>query len=192
MPFEVEPTAIPEVLVVRPKRYGDDRGWFAEVWQGGAFAELGGGLPSSFVQVNQSRSARGVIRGLHFQWDPPQGKLMRVVRGRALMVAVDIRPGSPTLGRHVTCEGSEDEPLLFWAPASFARGFCALADATEVEYFVTATYQPAHESGIRWDDPAVGIRWPVAEPRLSPKDAAAGTLADWLARPESGAFAYPR
>jgi dTDP-4-dehydrorhamnose 3,5-epimerase len=189
VPFEVEPTAIPEVLVVRPKRYGDDRGWFAEVWQGAAFAELGGGLPSSFVQVNQSRSAQGVVRGLHFQWDPPQGKLMRVVRGRALMVAVDIRPGSPTVGRHVACEGSEDEPLLFWAPASFARGFCALADVTEVEYFVTATYDPAHESGIRWDDPALAIPWPVADPQLSPKDAAAGTLADWLARPEAQAFA---
>jgi dTDP-4-dehydrorhamnose 3,5-epimerase len=191
MPFEVEPTAIPEVRIVRPRRFGDDRGWFAEVWQGGAFAELGGGLPTTFVQVNQSRSARGVVRGLHFQWDPPQGKLMRVVRGRAFMVAVDIRPGSPTLGQAVTLEGSEDEPVLFWAPASFARGFCSLADVTEVEYFCTATYDPSHESGIRWDDPALAIPWPVAEPQLSPKDAAAGTLADWLARPESAAFRHP-
>ena len=191
MPFEVEPTAIPEVRIVRPRRFGDDRGWFAEVWQGGSFAELGGGLPTTFVQVNQSRSARGVVRGLHFQWDPPQGKLMRVVRGRAFMVAVDIRPGSPTLGQAVTLEGSEDEPMLFWAPASFARGFCSLADVTEVEYFCTATYDPSHESGIRWDDPALAIPWPVAEPQLSPKDAAAGTLADWLARPESAAFRHP-
>jgi len=191
VPFEVEPTAIPEVLIVRPKRYGDDRGWFAEVWQGGTFAELGGGLPASFAQVNQSRSARGVVRGLHFQWDPPQGKLMRVVRGRAFMVAVDIRPGSPTLGTVVTCEGSDDAPVLFWAPASFARGFCALSDVTEIEYFCTATYDPSHESGIRWDDPALAIPWPVAEPQLSAKDAAAGTLADWLARPESEAFRHP-
>ena len=87
MPFEIERTAIPEVLLVRPKRFGDDRGWFAEVWQDGAFEGLGLGLPTSFRQVNQSRSAAGVVRGLHFQWDPPQGKLMRVVRGRALMVA---------------------------------------------------------------------------------------------------------
>ena len=188
MPFEVEPTAIPEVLVVRPKRYGDDRGWFAEVWQGGAFEELGMGLPSSFVQVNQSRSTRGVIRGLHFQWDPPQGKLMRVVTGRALMVAVDIRPGSPTLGRHVAVEGTADEPLLFWAPATFARGFCALSDLAEIEYFCTAPYNPAAESGIRWDDPDIGIAWPVDDPQLSAKDAAAGSLADWLARPESAAF----
>jgi dTDP-4-dehydrorhamnose 3,5-epimerase len=190
MPFTVEQTAIPEVLVVRPRLFGDARGWFTEVLQADAFAELGLGLPTRFVQVNQSRSARGVIRGLHFQWDPPQAKLMRVVRGRAFMVAVDIRPGSPTLGQGVTVEGSEDEPVLFWAPASFARGFCALADVTEIEYFCTATYNPRCESGIRWDDPALGIGWPVEEPSLSPKDAGADSLADWLARPESALFAF--
>ncbi len=140
MPFTVEATAIPEVLIVRPRLFGDDRGWFTEVLQVDAFAELGGGLPTTFVQVNQSRSSHGVVRGLHFQWDPPQAKLMRVVRGRAFMVAVDIRPGSPTLGQVVTIEGSQDEPVLFWAPASFARGFCALADVTEIEYFCSATY----------------------------------------------------
>ncbi|HKF84765.1 MAG TPA: dTDP-4-dehydrorhamnose 3,5-epimerase family protein, partial [Candidatus Limnocylindrales bacterium] len=111
MPFSIERTAIPEVLVVRPRLFPDERGWFAEIAQTDAFEALGEGLPTRFVQVNQSRSAHGVIRGLHFQWDPPQGKLMRVVAGRALMVAVDIRPGSPTLGRHVAVEGSADEPL---------------------------------------------------------------------------------
>ena len=191
MPFEVERTAIPEVLLVHPTRFGDERGWFAEIWQGAAFHELGRGLPATFVQVNQSRSAAGVVRGLHFQWDPPQGKLMRVVRGRAFMVAVDIRPGSPTLGQVVTCEGSEREPLLFWAPASFARGFCSLVDDTEVEYFVTARYEPAHEAGIRWDDPALAIPWPVSGPQLSPRDAEAPTLAEWLARPEAEAFRHP-
>ena len=190
MPYTVERTAIPEVLVVRPRLFGDERGWFTEVLNIEAFAELGLGLPTRFAQVNQSRSARGVIRGLHFQWDPPQGKLMRVVRGRAFMIAADIRPGSPTLGQVVTVEGSEEEPVLFWAPASFARGFCALADVTEIEYFCTAGYNPACESGIRWDDPALGIRWPVSEPSLSPKDTAAGTLADWLARPEAAGFRY--
>ena len=188
MPFEVEPTAIPEVLLVRPKRYGDERGWFAEVWQGQGFEGLGRGLPTAFAQVNQSRSARGVVRGLHFQWDPPQGKLMRVVTGRAFMVAVDIRPGSPTLGRHVAVEGSADEPLLFWAPAPFARGFCALSDVAEIEYFCTAPYNARAESGIRWDDPAIGISWPVAEPVLSAKDAQAPTLAEWLAGPDSARF----
>jgi dTDP-4-dehydrorhamnose 3,5-epimerase len=188
VPFTVEPTSIPEVLIVRPRLFPDDRGWFTEVLRADAFEALG--LPARFVQVNQSRSARGVVRGLHFQWDPPQAKLMRVVTGRAFMVAVDIRPGSPTLGRHVAVEGSADEPLLFWAPASFARGFCALSDVTEVEYFCTGTYNPACESAIRWDDPAVGIEWPVGLPLMSGKDAAAGTLADWLARPVSAAFAW--
>ena len=188
MPFTVEPTAIPEVVLVRPRRFGDERGWFAEILQTGAFAELG--LPTRFEQVNQSRSARGVVRGLHFQWDPPQGKLMRVVAGRAFMVAADVRPGSPTLGQVVTVEASADEPVLFWAPASFARGFAALADTTEIEYFCTAPYNGANEGGIRWDDPDFAIRWPVEVPLLSPKDAAAGTFADWLARPESAAFAY--
>jgi dTDP-4-dehydrorhamnose 3,5-epimerase len=191
LPFTVEPTAIPEVLIVRPRLFPDERGWFTEVLQIDAFEALGGGLPTRFVQVNQSRSSRGVVRGLHFQWDPPQGKLMRVVTGRAVMVAVDIRPGSPTLGRHVTVEGSADDPLLFWAPASFARGFCALSDVTEIEYFCTGSYNAARESAIRWDDPVLAIPWPVGqgEAQLSAKDAAAGTLADWLARPESAVFA---
>jgi dTDP-4-dehydrorhamnose 3,5-epimerase len=186
MPFTVEPTALPEVVVVRPHAFPDERGWFAEILRADVFAELG--LPAEFVQVNQSRSDRGVIRGLHFQWDPPQGKLMRVVAGRAFLVAVDIRPGSPTVGRHVALEASAAEPLLVWAPASFARGFAALEDGTEIEYFCTATWNGAAEGIIRWNDPELGIPWPVEAPRLSPKDAAAGTLRDWLARPESAAF----
>ena len=188
MPFSVEPAAIPDVRIIRPRVFPDERGWFMEVLRADGFAELG--LPTEFRQVNQSRSARGVIRGLHFQWDPPQGKLMRVVAGRAFLVAVDIRPGSPTLGGVVTVEASSDDPMLVWAPASFARGFCALADGTEVEYFCTAPYNPAAESIIRWDDPALGIAWPVSSPGLSPKDAAAGTLEDWLARQESAAFGH--
>jgi dTDP-4-dehydrorhamnose 3,5-epimerase len=190
VPFSIERTPIPEVLVVRPRLFPDDRGWFAEIAQAGAFESLGEGLPTRFVQVNQSRSTRGVVRGLHFQWDPPQGKLMRVVAGRALMVAVDIRPGSPTLGRHVAVEGSADEPLLFWAPASFARGFCVLSDHADVEYFCTAEYNPDAESGIRWDDPEIDIGWPVDDPVVSAKDAGAGSLADWLARPEAVVFRH--
>jgi dTDP-4-dehydrorhamnose 3,5-epimerase len=188
VPFTVEPTSIPEVLIVRPRRFPDERGWFAEIARTDVFAELGHGLPTTFAQVNQSRSERGVIRGLHFQWDPPQGKLMRVVSGRAFMVAVDIRPGSPTLGRYVSLEASAEEPVLFWAPASFARGFAVLSDVAEIEYFCTAPYNPASESGIRWDDPAIGIEWPVAQPLVSAKDANARTLAAWLARPEAGVF----
>lgn len=188
MPFTLEPTAIPEVLIARPRTFPDGRGWFAEIIRADSFEPLG--LPTRFVQVNQSRSSRGVVRGLHFQWDPPQGKLMRVVAGRAFMVAVDIRPGSPTLGRHVAVEASADEPLLFWAPAPFARGFCALADVTEVEYFCTGTYNAAGELAICYDDPDVGIRWPVEAPQLSSRDAAARSLADWLAAPELAKFAW--
>lgn len=188
MPFTIEATEIPEVRIVRPRVFPDERGWFLEVLQLDVFAELG--LPTRFVQVNQSRSSRGVVRGLHFQWDPPQGKLMRVVAGRAFLVAVDIRPGSPTLGRSVTLEASADEPVLVWAPATFARGFAALSDTTEIEYFCTAPYNPACESGIRWDDPAIGIRWPLDSPALSAKDAAAGSLADWLSNPASAAFSH--
>jgi dTDP-4-dehydrorhamnose 3,5-epimerase len=190
VPFTLEETSIPGVVLVRPRVFADERGWFAEIVQVAAFGDLGTGLPVSFVQVNQSRSARGVVRGLHFQWDPPQGKLMRVVTGRALMVAADIRPGSPTLGRHVAVEASADEPLLFWAPASFARGFCALSEVAEIEYFCTAPYNPTAEAGIRFDDPDIGIEWPVAAPLLSARDAAAPSLAAWLARPESAAFRY--
>jgi dTDP-4-dehydrorhamnose 3,5-epimerase len=188
MPFTIEPTELPEVKIVRPRVFPDERGWFLEVQQAGAFAELG--LPTSFVQVNQSRSSTGVIRGLHFQWDPPQGKLMRVVAGRAFLVAADIRPGSPTLGRVVTVTVSADEPVLVWAPASFARGFAALSEVTEVEYFCTAEYRPACESAIRWDDPTLAIDWPIAAPLVSAKDAVAGSLEGWLARPESAAFAH--
>jgi dTDP-4-dehydrorhamnose 3,5-epimerase len=186
VPFTIEATALPEVRIVRPRLFSDERGWFTEVLREDALAELG--IDARFVQVNQSRSVRGVVRGLHFQWDPPMGKLMRVVSGRAFLVAVDIRRDSPTLGRSVTLEASADEPVLVWAPPSFARGFAALSDVAEIEYFCTATYNAAGESGIRWDDPELAIPWPVAGPLLSPKDAVAGTLADWLTRPESQAF----
>jgi dTDP-4-dehydrorhamnose 3,5-epimerase len=145
-------------------------------------------LPEGFLQMNHSRSARGVIRGLHFQWDRPMGKLMRVIVGRAFLVAVDIRVGSPTLGKWVGIEADADEPRLLWAPATYARGFCVLWDVAEIEYLTTATYNKATESGILWNDPAIGIDWPVDSPRLSPKDRDAQTLAEWLARPESANF----
>jgi len=182
----VERTELEDVLVVRPGRFDDERGFFAEIFRSDVWAAAG--LPSAFAQVNQSRSRRGVIRGLHFQWDPPQGKLMRVVRGAAFCVAADIRPDSPTLGRWVGHTLTADDLAFVWAPAAFARGFCALEDGTDVEYLVTATYNRTAESGIRWNDPRIAIRWPVHEPLLSAKDASAQTLDDWLARPEAEAF----
>ena len=188
MPYSIEPTAIHEVKIVVPETLPDDRGFFMGVYHQDLFAELG--LPKRFVQLNQSHSGKGVVRGLHFQWDPPMGKLMRVIVGRAFLVAVDVRIGSPTLGRWVGVEMSADEPRHLWAPASFARGICVLSDFAEIEYLTTGFYNPACESGIRWNDPAVGIEWPVSDPILSPKDAAAQTLQEWLARPEAANFAY--
>lgn len=186
MDVRIEGTELDEVLIVHPGRLDDERGFFAEIFRTDVWAAAG--LPSSFAQVNQSRSRRGVVRGLHFQWDPPQGKLMRVVQGQAFCVAVDIRPGSPTLGRWVGVTLSADDPRFVWAPAWFARGFCALTDVTDVEYLVTSVYNREAESGIRWDDPAIGIEWPIDNPQLSTKDAAAQALEAWLARPESEAF----
>jgi dTDP-4-dehydrorhamnose 3,5-epimerase len=191
MPFRVRRTTIPEVLVVEHEAFEDERGFFTEVYREDRFAEHAGlGLPSRFVQLNHSRSVRGVVRGLHFQWQPPMGKLMRVARGEAFLVAVDIRPGSPTLGQHVSLVVSDQNRVELWAPASFARGFCALSDVVDVEYLTTGTYNPATESGIRWDDPAIGIDWPVSDPLLSSKDAGAQSLADWLARPEAQRFRF--
>jgi dTDP-4-dehydrorhamnose 3,5-epimerase len=188
MPFRIEPTALDAVKLVVPDVYPDGRGFFMEVYRADLFAALG--LPDRFLQLNHSRSARGVVRGLHFQWQPPMGKLMRVVAGRAFLVAVDIRKGSPTLGRWVGFECSADEPRLLWAPASFARGFGVLSDVAEIEYLTTGTYNRACESGIRWNDPAVGIEWPLSDPILSAKDAAAQTLQEWLARPEADNFRF--
>jgi dTDP-4-dehydrorhamnose 3,5-epimerase len=119
------------------------------------------------------------------------GKLMRVARGEAFIVAADIRPGSPTLGRSESLVASDENHLQLWAPASFARGFCVLSDIADIEYLTTGTYGPEAESGIAWNDPDIGIEWPIAEPILSAKDAAAQSLADWLARPEAQHFRYP-
>jgi dTDP-4-dehydrorhamnose 3,5-epimerase len=163
-----------------------------EVYRRDLFEPLG--LPAEFVQLNHSRSARGVVRGLHFQWQPAMGKLMRVTSGRAFLVAVDIRKGSPSLGEWFGIELSEDAPRQVWAPAGFARGFAVLSDHAEIEYLCTGTYNQAAESGIRWDDPEIGIEWPLDEldeaPTLSDKDRSAQSLAEWLERPESDRFLY--
>ena len=146
------------------------------------------GLNLNFVQDNHSKSAKGVVRGLHFQWEPPMGKLMRVSVGRAFVVAVDIRKGSATLGHWFGLEIDAETHIQIWAPAGFARGFCALTDVAEVQYKCTGIYNPAAESGIRWDDPDVAIDWPISHPILSDKDRNAQTLADWLTRPEAENF----
>jgi len=160
--MQVETTAIEAVKIVTPKRHGDARGWFMETWSRRGFASAG--IDVDFVQDNQSLSAEaGVIRGLHFQVAPsPQGKLVRAVRGAILDVAVDIRVGSPTYGRHVAVELTAENGRQLWVPVGFAHGFCTLEPMTEVVYKVTGYYDPAADKGLAFDDPALAIAWPVA------------------------------
>lgn len=176
--LEVRETGLAGVLEIRPKRFQDERGFFSEVWNAAAFRDAG--IDTDFVQDNHSRSARGVLRGLHYQLPPvPQAKLVRVSRGRIFDVAVDIRRSSPTFGQWTGVELSAEDWNQLLVPAGFAHGFLALEDGTEVQYKVSAAYSPAHDRGIRPDDPAIGIDWPLPteECILSAKDRAAPTLA---------------
>ncbi len=177
-----------EVVLLQSEIYRDRRGYFYEVFKKSELERHG--VPSLFVQENQSGSIKNVVRGLHFQWDPPMGKLMRVTKGKAYLVAVDIRKNSPTLGKWVGVEASEDNRYILWAPAYFARGFAVLSDYAEIQYLVTGEYNNKAESGVLWNDPEIGIKWPVSEPILSDKDKNAQTLREWLKRPESDNFIY--
>ena len=188
MPINVESRHFDEVYVLVPEIFQDPRGFFSETFRADQFQALG--LTAAFVQDNHSGSHKGVVRGLHFQWDPPMSKLMRVTRGSAFLVAVDIRKGSPTLGRWFGVEASAENRRQVWAPPYFARGFCVLSDYAEIQYKCSVLYNSKTESGIRWDDPAIGIRWPLADVQLSEKDKKARTLADWIASPEADHFQY--
>ena len=174
------PTAIPEVLILEPKVFGDARGFFFESFNQKAFNEATG-LNLNFVQDNHSRSAKGVLRGLHYQLPPhAQGKLVRVVRGAVFDVAVDIRQGSPTFGRWVGVELSEDNHRQLWIPPGFAHGFLTLSDSADFLYKTTDYYAPSHERCIAWNDPALNIQWPDIgmAPQLSGKDQAGLALRD--------------
>jgi dTDP-4-dehydrorhamnose 3,5-epimerase len=190
MEIKVESRSFRDVAVLVPDIFQDSRGFFMETFRDDKFRELG--LPHQFVQDNHSRSVRGVVRGLHFQWEPPMGKLMRVTQGAAFLVAVDIRKGSPTLGKWIGVEASTENRRQVWAPAGFARGFCVLSDVAEIQYKCTGIYSSKAESGILWSDPQIGIEWPVqaAQAELSEKDKKAQTLAQWLATTESEYFRY--
>ena len=188
MAITIETRQLDEVVVLVPQVLEDSRGFFMETFRADQFRNHG--LPIEFVQDNHSRSSRGVLRGLHFQWDPPMGKLMRVTFGTAFLVAVDIRRDSPNLGKWFGLEVSAVNKKQVWAPAGFARGFCVLSDFAEVQYKCTGIYNNKAESGIRWDDPAIGIEWPVKNPELSEKDRKAQTLAQWLDSPNSEQFKY--
>ena len=181
------------VVLTHPDVFEDERGFFMEVFRADQFAELG--LPVNFTQDNHSRSRKGVLRGLHFQWDPPMSKLMRVTYGSAFLVAVDIRKGSPTLGQWFGIEASAQNKKQVWAPPGFARGFYVLSEYAEVQYKCTGIYNSQAESGIRWNDPRVGIQWPIDDPSkvvLSEKDRNARTLEEWLASPESDRLRFER
>ena len=188
MEIKIESRLSEDVVVVVPEVFQDSRGFFMETFREDQFKALG--LPYQFVQDNHSRSVKGVTRGLHFQWDPPMAKLMRVSLGSAFLVAVDIRKGSPTLGKWFGIEVSAENRRQVWAPAGFARGFCVLSDLAEIQYKCTGLYNPKGESGIRWDDPEIGVKWPTTNALLSEKDKKAQTLAQWLASPLSDNFRY--
>lgn len=190
MEMKLESRSLRDVVVLVPDIFRDDRGFFMETFREDQFKA--NDLPVQFVQDNHSRSVKGVVRGLHFQWEPPMGKLMRVSLGSAFLVAVDIRKGSPTLGKWVGFEVSAENRRQVWAPAGFARGFCVLSDVAEIQYKCTGIYNNKGESGILWNDPKIGIDWPIKieNALLSEKDKRAQTLAQWLSRPESANFAY--
>lgn len=179
MPYTVTPTAIPDVLVLTPKVFGDSRGFFFESFNQQDFRQATG-LDVNFVQDNHSRSTQGVLRGLHYQLPPhAQGKLVRCVRGAVFDVAVDIRKSSPTFGKWVGVELSEDNHQQLWIPPGFAHGFLTLTDTADFLYKTTDYYTPPCDCGIAWNDPAIGIQWPiVGEPSLSAKDQQAKALAE--------------
>ncbi len=188
MELIIESRHLGDVCVLTPQVFQDERGFFMEVFRADQFKKLG--LPTEYVQDNHSGSVRGVLRGLHFQWEPPMGKLMRVTRGTAFLVAVDIRKGSPTLGKWFGAEVSAENRKQVFAPAGFARGFCTLSDYAEIQYKCTGIYSNKGESGILWNDPEIGIQWPLRDVQLSAKDEKAQTLKEWLAKPESNNFQY--
>jgi len=177
MPYTVTPTAIPDVLILQPKVFGDARGFFYESFNARDFAEATG-LDVSFVQDNHSKSAKGVLRGLHYQIQHAQGKLVRVVQGEVFDVAVDLRKRSATFGQWVGVHLSAENHRQLWVPPGFAHGFVVLSESAEFLYKTTDYWYPEHERSLLWNDPAVGIDWPLdGQPLLAAKDAAGKPLA---------------
>jgi dTDP-4-dehydrorhamnose 3,5-epimerase len=178
-------TELSGILIVEPRLFGDQRGFFLETYQFARYVELGISRP--FLQDNLSRSRYGVLRGLHLQNPSAQGKLVSVLRGRVLDVAVDVRVGSPSFGRHVAVELNEENRRQLWIPRGFAHGFAVLSETVDFFYKCDELYSPKDEISVRWDDPAIGINWGVTNPSLSPKDAAAPLLAQVKNLPVFGA-----
>lgn len=188
--FKFIPTNIPDVVLIEPTVFGDARGYFMETYHAGEFAAAG--IAAPFVQDNQSSSTKGVLRGLHFQTQNTQGKLVRVIQGSVFDVAVDVRPGSPTFGQWAGAELTDENKHQLWVPEGFAHGYLVLSDTAVFTYKCTDVYNPQHEGGIIWNDPRIGIAWPDTgtPPQLSGKDTLLPTLDSqdfsvferWLAR----------
>ncbi len=176
--MEFQRLSIPDVMLIKPQVFGDARGYFFESWEARKFAAAG--LDLHFVQDNYSRSVNNTLRGLHYQIQKPQGKLVRVIAGEVFDVAVDMRKSSPSFGRSVTAILSAENKQQLWVPPGFAHGFYVLSESAEFFYKCTDFYAPEHERTLRWDDPALGIQWPLqgATPLLSPKDQKGKPLAD--------------
>ncbi|MBS1985489.1 MAG: dTDP-4-dehydrorhamnose 3,5-epimerase [Bdellovibrionales bacterium] len=170
-------TGIEGLVILEPKVFGDERGFFMETFNAQVFKSLG--LPTNFVQDNHSRSQRGVLRGLHSQNPNPQGKLVRVVTGAVWDVAVDVRKGSPTFGKYYGLELSAENKKIFYVPEGFLHGFCVLSDTADFVYKCTALYAPTNETGVHWADPTLNIPWPIKDPLVSGKDQKLGSLADY-------------
>jgi len=169
-------TTLPGVLILEPQVFGDARGFFYESYNKGKWQDAG--IEAEFIQTNVSRSARGVLRGLHYQWPNPQGKLVSVLEGEVYDVAVDIRRGSPTFGQSAGVMLTADNHRHFWVPEGFAHGFCVLSEFATFSYQCTALYDAKADAGIRWNDAALGIDWPISEPLLSDKDSKTPLLAE--------------
>ncbi len=170
MPFQFSPTSIPEVILIEPRVYPDGRGFFMESYKRSDFAAHG--ICETFVQSNHSFSAKGVLRGLHYQRTPKaQGKLIRALAGAIFDVAVDMRCGSPTYGKWLGVELSAVTRLMLYVPPGFAHGFCVTTEQAEILYMTTEEYAPAYEAGVNWQDPDLAINWPIANPELSERDA---------------------
>ncbi|HZY33138.1 MAG TPA: dTDP-4-dehydrorhamnose 3,5-epimerase [Rhodanobacter sp.] len=174
--MKVTETALPGALILEPQVFGDARGFFYESYNEAKYRAAG--IDHRFVQSNVSRSARGVLRGLHYQWPNPQGKLVSVLEGEVYDVAVDIRRGSPTFGQSTGVMLTADNHRHFWVPEGFAHGFCVLSEFATFTYQCTALYDPKADAGIRWNDAALGIDWPLSEPLLSDKDGKTPLLED--------------
>ena len=177
--MNITPTAIPDVLIIEPKVFGDERGFFMETWNQQTFAKAG--LDFNFVQDNHSRSRQGILRGLHYQIQNPQGKLVRVTQGCVYDVAVDLRRSSPSFGQWTAVELSAENHRLFWVPPGFAHGFYVMSEFADFQYKCTQLYAPEYERCVRWNDPDLNIPWPLVQderPQLSAKDAIGASLTE--------------